>query len=94
MYDIEAPAPRTRLARHLDSAGLDRIQYSVFLGPLSSSRWEHLAEWLKTFFDAHCQPKDRIYALVLDPRNFRRMLVLGEPLDKEWLLGGPNVLFP
>jgi hypothetical protein len=70
IYDIEDDRARLRVAEACKDAGLERMQYSCFRGPLSRNMREELLErlrkiqqewearWRKDFPDASVKPVD------------------------------------
>lgn len=93
LYDITANRPRTRIADLLLRHGFERIQYSVFVGRIPSTRWKRLWRELEQYFSADCAPTDRIYSIVVDQKRFEAMDILGEVLPVDWILQETEVWF-
>jgi CRISPR-associated protein Cas2 len=43
-YDIETDAIRNKVAKLFLKSGLERVQYSVFIGPLTENKYEEIKE--------------------------------------------------
>ncbi len=92
-YDIENNKIRTRVAKMLLRAGLDRIQYSVFIGEISDEGWSHLWESMEGYTEDQLGEGDQICSFVIGPREFRKLLVLGKVPDIEYIMGEKDVLY-
>lgn len=92
-YDIESDKWRKKLSDRLISHGLERIQYSVFAGPLSESLYEALQSWIKMHEDKLLSAGNSIIFLKLLPNQLEKMCILGEvDFDLEMLSGKTNTL--
>lgn len=90
-YDIEHNPTRQRVATRLLALGLERIQLSVFVGPLSPTQCEQLLTWAQKQL-AH-NPSDKLLLLPLDQYSIENATHLGEsPPDWEYLAGNLPVL--
>lgn len=85
-YDIEIDRVRTRLADKLLGLGLERVQYSVFVGPLTDAQKSKLlTEVEKIIGDL---PKSNFLLIPLSPTNIDSAYHYGEtPPDWEYLQG-------
>lgn len=92
-YDIGIDKARTKLAALLEYQGYERVQYSVFIGRISSERWEKSWKTLEEFHKNHCVETDNIYVHVIERDHFEKMAILGKDLDKSWILHEQNVFF-
>lgn len=92
-YDISEAAARTRVHDYLEAQGFDRIQYSVFIGEIDPHRWQKVWAHLVAVHCKHCQETDKIYSHVIERDHFRKMAILGRPLDVAWILQELDVWF-
>lgn len=83
LYDISDDKQRTRVSKVLLDAGLERVQYSVFVGDLDQNRFDELviaAERLvgeadSVYFFPQCRP------------DFERMRIVGAGFDAKRVAG-------
>ena len=93
-YDIEEDKKRKKISDRLIADGLERIQYSVFMGVLNKSLLESLKIWLKSKIAEPKSENDSVIILQLFPQQIQKMLILGEKeVDKMELSGQKNTLF-
>ena len=92
-YDITENAARTRISDYLEAQGFERVQYSVFLGTLDPYRWKLVWGQLGKLFAKHCQPTDKIFSVVVERDHFDKMSILGDDLDRAWILQEVPVFF-
>ncbi len=79
-YDIENNYFRKKIADHLLDTGLDRFQYSVYLGNLAEAVKDTLVKWLLDLQgDRRWGQKDSVLVLFLTDRQVREMLTIGKP---------------
>jgi len=92
-YDIENDRIRKKVADKLQEEGLERIQYSVFVGPLSTVRKEVIATELAALLDKQSSPQDRIMILHILASDLEKMIILGDiSVDLAYLAGTKNTL--
>ncbi|MBA4848981.1 CRISPR-associated endonuclease Cas2 [Emticicia sp. BO119] len=85
-YDIEIDRIRTRVADKLLRAGLERIQYSVFFGPLTDTQKKKLLTDIEKIVGD--LSKSNFLLIPLSPTNIENAYHCGEtPPDWEYLLG-------
>lgn len=85
-YDIERNRTRQRVATKLLTLGLERIQYSVFVGPLTPPQLEQLMEWVQKQLDP--KAADKFLAVPLDQYSIANAEHCGEnPPDWDYLAG-------
>ncbi len=75
-YDITVDKSRTKIAKRLEVLGLERIQQSVFLGPMDATGLRAFLAWADKLLD----PDDRLYAWQLDQDQARDI-----PADQDLL---------
>ncbi len=80
VYDIVEDKVRTKVAKECKKAGLIRVQKSVFLGRLESSRFDELSDLCEYLID---EEKDSVYLFPFCQEDFRRIQVLGQGFDKK-----------
>lgn len=92
-YDISKNTLRAQLARRIITAGLDRINKSVYLGPITDTALQALETDLSKLLAAKGDPQDSIVLLPLTPQQVQRMRVYGDnKLDKDELSGQKSTL--
>ena len=85
-YDIESDKIRKKVADRLLADGLERVQYSVFIGPLPTNLKIKLTDWLKEKMNADDCVHDSILIMQLQVRDAEKMTILGQQdLDLEGL---------
>jgi CRISPR-associated protein Cas2 len=80
VYDISKDKARTRVAKKCKQFGLYRVQKSVFLGRLESSRFDELSEVCKDLIN---EDTDSVYLFPFCQEDFRRISVLGQGFDNK-----------
>ncbi len=80
IYDIVENKKRNKVAKACKKAGLVRVQKSVFLGRLESSRFDELGEICREIID---EEEDSVYLFPFCQEDFRRIKVLGQGFDKK-----------
>ena len=93
-YDIQDDKARKKIADRLLQAGLDRIQYSVFMGVMPPAQVQPLIDQLRQKLDALDGPQDSIVAIQLSVAHIQKMTILGSKgWDVDYLSGTKNTLF-
>lgn len=85
MYDIAENKPRSKVAKLCKKFGLTRVQKSIFLGKLDTSRFDELAEYCMELID---EETDSVYLFPFCQEDFRRVQVLGQGFDKKLVNDG------
>lgn len=80
IYDIVENKTRTRVAKECKKYGLIRVQKSVFLGKIKTSRFDELGEKCLNLID---EDVDSVYLFPFCQEDFRRVQVLGQGFDKK-----------
>jgi CRISPR-associated protein Cas2 len=90
-YDINTNRTRNRVAKELLKSGLERVQYSVFIGYLTDSERNRLESKIKTLID-----KAAVFSILIVPLHEDMLSGLSEissqALDWEYLKGEKKVL--
>ncbi|WP_175282309.1 CRISPR-associated endonuclease Cas2 [Saccharolobus islandicus] len=79
-YDITDDNLRNRVAEFLKKKGLDRIQYSVFMGDLNSSRLKDVEAGLKIIGNRKKLQEDERFFILIVPiteNQFKERIVIG-----------------
>lgn len=90
LYDIENDRQRTRVAKLCQQAGLQRVQYSVFLGSIETNRKDTLELQIEELIDGD---KDKVYMFPMSQDELRDTVCLGQALDKDLVSGKVKELF-
>lgn len=80
VYDISDDKVRGKVSKECKRYGLERVQKSVFLGRLQSSRFDELAEKCRGLID---EDSDSVYLFPFCQEDFGRVKVLGQGFDRE-----------
>lgn len=93
-YDIESDRLRKKIADRLLAEGLERIQYSVFIGPVKSTRIGLLEQWLQGKIDLLTFPSNRLLMLPLSQESLKKITILSkESVNLDLLFGHQRTLF-
>jgi CRISPR-associated protein Cas2 len=85
-YDISNDRIRKKLSDRLIFWGFERIQYSVFLGTISSFQWDKCWLEIKVLEVGLEIEADRIFVLNISKNEWKKMQVVGfRPEDEEIL---------
>ena len=86
-YDIADNKIRGKVSTALKNAGLTRIQYSVFCGPLNKQQKKDLMETLKKLTEA----TGSVYLIAACEACHNKLTVIGKGFDKEYVTGDKQV---
>ena len=76
-YDIESDRKRKKVSDRLLADGLIRVQYSVFIGPLSDPLQTKLLHWLQGYLT---KPEaEHLILIPLQLTQLKKMTILGQP---------------
>jgi CRISPR-associated protein Cas2 len=84
LYDVEDDRVRGKVAKECKQRGLERVQYSAFLGRLAASRLDEMAEKFRSLID---EETDRVYVFPFCDKDFARIKMLGIGFDAKWIRG-------
>ncbi len=85
-YDISTDSIRTKVAKKLMAHGLERMQYSVFMGPLTDTQLAKLKEELDKIFKKATEAN--ILIIPQSPTNLKNAYHCGDKApDFEYLSG-------
>ncbi|MDZ7377084.1 MAG: CRISPR-associated endonuclease Cas2 [candidate division KSB1 bacterium] len=80
IYDIIKTKTRTKVAKACLSAGIYRVQKSVFLGELNLNQIDQLSLKIERLIDLE---KDSVYIFPLCRDDFKKVKLLGQAFDKK-----------
>lgn len=92
-YDLQNDRFRTKLADKLLAYGLERVQFSVFLGTLQDNRKEELLTWVEKLLE-NTPPTERKFLLMplAEAHALKSIWIADEELDWDWLTGKQHTL--
>jgi len=90
IYDIQENKPRNKIAKACISAGIYRVQKSVFLGELNLNQVDELALKIKGLID---EDNDSVYIFPMCREDFEKVKLLGQAFDKEMITDEIRTLF-
>ncbi len=82
VYDIADNTTRKNVARICLDKGLYRVQKSVFLGTLNVNERDSLALECEEIIDSDV---DSVYVFPMDDESFKKVKLLGQAFDKEFV---------
>ena len=92
-YDITSNNIRQKVAHRLTYFGLHRIQYSVFMGPLSTTLLPNLIHWLKGI-EPNLNKDNSILIFPMTKEGINRKIILGDATyDWQELMGLKHTLY-
>ncbi len=90
MYDIKIDKARTKISKACEQMGLERVQYSVFLGTLDSNSKDTLELMIKEIIN----PKtDSVYIFPMSKDELKETVLLGQAFDKKMITNQIKELF-
>lgn len=90
MYDIVDNKSRTKVAKACKQAGLYRVQYSVFLGKLTTNEKDSLSLYIEALID---EKKDSVYIFPMSKNELQQTDLLGQAFDKKFVTDEVHALF-
>ncbi len=90
MYDIKNDKARSRVSKTCEQIGLNRVQYSVFLGTLEQSEVDTLQIQIEEYIDPE---KDSVYIFPMSKDELRQTVLLGQAFDKKMITDEVKQLF-
>lgn len=93
-YDIDNDRIRKKIADHLLAAGLDRIQYSVFIGPVKEGVMSQLMVSLERLMQQAKGTQDSLLCVRLTVSQVEKVRILGtKKVDIAGIAGIRHTLF-
>ncbi|MEE9430980.1 MAG: CRISPR-associated endonuclease Cas2 [Melioribacteraceae bacterium] len=90
MYDIKKDKTRTKISKACEQIGLTRVQYSVFLGTLSSNEKDTLEIMIEELMD---EKEDSIYIFPMSKDELKETVLLGQAFDKKLITNEIKEMF-
>jgi CRISPR-associated protein Cas2 len=81
MYDIENDRIRRKVAEDCKDSGLERVQYSVFRGPMTRTRRSELVAKLRSRLGAE---RGRFLIATMCERDAREIREYGNDMPMDW----------
>lgn len=78
MYDIEDDKARTKIADACLDYGLDRVQFSAFIGQLSRNHQQELMMRIEQILDDR---KGRVQLISIEQQEWKNRIVIGGEYD-------------
>ncbi len=90
MYDIKKDKARSKIAKICKQAGLYRVQYSVFLGTMTSNQKDTLELEIEEWID---EITDSVYIFPMSKDELQNTVLLGQAFDKKLVSDEVKALF-
>lgn len=90
LYDIKNDRARTKAAKACLLAGLYRVQFSCFLGTLTSQQKDTLQLQLADLLD---ETVDKVYIFPMNKAELQQTVLLGQAFDKNLVSDEVQALF-
>jgi len=90
MYDIKSDRARTKIAKACEQAGLNRVQYSVFLGTIEPNEKDTLQVQIEDLMN---EDEDSVYIFPMSKDELKATVLLGQAFDKKMVTNEVKSLF-
>lgn len=90
MYDIKEDNARTKIAKACEKSGLNRVQYSVFLGSVDADEKDTLQLQIEGLMD---EEVDSVYMFPMSKDELKATTLLGQAFDKKRVTDEVKSLF-
>ncbi|MFN8353247.1 MAG: CRISPR-associated endonuclease Cas2 [Spirosomataceae bacterium] len=90
LYDIEKDRSRTKVAKTCEQAGLYRVQFSCFLGTLTTNEKDTLRLKIEELINPD---KDKVYIFPMNKAELQQTDLLGQAFDKDLVSDQVRALF-
>jgi len=90
MYDIKSDRARTKIAKTCEQAGLNRVQYSVFLGTIEPNEKDTLQVQIEDLMN---EDEDSVYIFPMSKDELKATVLLGQAFDKKMVTDEVKSLF-
>ncbi len=90
MYDIKKDKTRTKISKACEQMGLERVQYSVFLGTMDSNTKDTLELMIQELIDTKT---DSVYIFPMSKDELKETVLLGQAFDKKLITNEIKELF-
>jgi CRISPR-associated endonuclease Cas2 len=95
MYDINHPRTLQKVSKVLVKSGMERVNYSVFIGWVDPAKQPALKEKLVKLMTAGCAAGSLFYILPVAQKDIKRIRTITgrKPKELDYWLGEKNTLF-
>ncbi|MCB9234478.1 MAG: CRISPR-associated endonuclease Cas2 [Bacteroidia bacterium] len=90
LYDIQEDKSRNLVSKICKRAGLNRVQYSVFLGTLSLSEVDSVSLQIEEIIN---EELDSVYIFPMSKKELQETKLLGQAFDKKIVSDQVKALF-
>lgn len=90
LYDIENDKSRTKVAKICKQAGLYRVQFSCFLGTLTSNQKDTLQLQVEELVN---EETDKVYIFPMSRSELQQTALLGQAFDRTLVTDEVRALF-
>lgn len=90
MYDIKSDWARTKIAKACEQAGLNRVQYSVFLGTIEANEKDTLQLQIEELMN---EDEDSVYIFPMSKDELKATVLMGQAFDKKMVTDEVKSLF-
>lgn len=90
MYDIKVDRIRSKISKACERSGLNRVQYSVFLGTLEANEKDSLQIEIEDLMDIKT---DSVYIFPMSKDELKATVLLGQAFDKKMITDEIRSLF-
>jgi len=90
MYDIEIDKSRSKVAKLCKQAGLNRVQFSVFLGTIDANQKDTLQLQLADLIN---EETDSLYIFPMSKVELQATVLMGKAFDKKLVTDEVKALF-
>lgn len=90
LYDIKNDKARNRVAKVCKQAGLYRVQFSVFLGILTTNEKDSLELEIHDLIE---EDDDSVYIFPMSKNELNDTVLLGQAFDKKFVTDEVKALF-
>ncbi len=90
MYDIKNNKARSKVSKVCEQMGLNRVQYSVFLGTLEKTEKDSLRIQIEEYID---EENDSVYIFPMSKDELNQTVLLGQAFDKKMITDEVKQLF-
>lgn len=84
LYDIKNDRTRGKIAKACLQSGLNRVQYSCFVGNLDENEIDELQVRIE---DLYNEDEDSVYIFPMSRKDFNQTVLLGQAFDKKYVSG-------
>lgn len=90
IYDITENKPRTKIVKIAKRYGLYRVQKSVFLGKIETSRLDEMVLESEAYIN---EETDSLYVFPMCEKDFKSVILKGQAFDKNLVTDEVKALF-